>query len=253
MFNWLKKRRRKKILEQHPIADGEWQDTVAQLPLLQDLTPAQLAELRAMTTWFIHEKDFYGGGDMDVIRPVQLIIAAQSCLPVLSLGYQWLEGWYSVYVYPGAFKTRQSWRNHMGLVQEDKRVLAGAAHQRGGMVLSWHNVAEDVADPSDGDNVIIHEIAHKLDMRNGPADGYPALHQGMSRSVWAKVMQEAFEQLQKQAKRGRPKIDPYGATEPAEFFAVTSEYYFENPQKLRDAFPEVYAQLHQFYRGPKAA
>lgn len=253
MFQWLKKRRRKKILEQHPIADGEWADTVAALPLLEQLTPAQLAELRAMTTWFVHEKDFYGGGDMEVIRPVQLLIAAQSCLPVLFIGYDWLDGWYSIYVYPGAFQTRQSWRNHMGLVEDDKRVLAGAAHQKGGMVLSWNNVTHDVADPDDGDNVIIHEIAHKIDMRNGPADGYPALHKGMSRGRWAKVMQGGFDELKKQARRGRPRIDPYGATEPAEFFAVTSEYYFENPETLRREFPDVFAQLHQFYRSPLAA
>ena len=136
MFNWWKKRRRNKILAQHPIAEGEWQDTVAQLPLLQQLSPAQLAELRAMTTWFLHDKDFYGGGDMDVVRPMQLLISAQSCLPALTIGYEWLEGWYSIFVFPGAFSNRQSWRNHMGLVEDEKRVLAGAAHQKGGMVLS---------------------------------------------------------------------------------------------------------------------
>ncbi len=253
MFNWWKKRRRNKILAQHPIAEGEWQDTVAQLPLLQQLSPAQLAELRAMTTWFLHDKDFYGGGDMDVVRPMQLLISAQSCLPALTIGYEWLEGWYSIFVFPGAFSNRQSWRNHMGLVEDEKRVLAGAAHQKGGMVLSWNNVTHDVADADDGDNVIIHEIAHKIDMRNGPADGYPALHKGMSRRRWAKVMQAGFDELKDQARRGRPRIDPYGATEPAEFFAVTSEYYFENPKKLREAFPKVFDQLHQFYRSPLAA
>ncbi|MEM7704005.1 MAG: M90 family metallopeptidase [Pseudomonadota bacterium] len=253
MFRWWKNRRRQKILREHPIAEGEWADTVAALPLLQQLEPAQLAELRAMATWFMHEKDFYGGGDMDVVRPVELLIAAQSCLPVLNIGYEWLEGWYSVFVFPGAFRSRQSWRNHMGLVDDDKRVLAGVAYQKGGMVLSWNNVTHDVADPDDGNNVIIHEIAHKIDMRNGPADGYPALHKGMSRGKWADVMQKAFEDLNKQARRGRPRIDPYGATEPAEFFAVTSEYYFENPDRLKDAYPDVYSQLHQFYRGTAAA
>ncbi|MEM9182155.1 MAG: zinc-dependent peptidase, partial [Pseudomonadota bacterium] len=106
MFRWWINRRRQKILREHPIAEGEWADTVAALPLLQQLEPAQLAELRAMATWFMHEKDFYGGGDMDVVRPVQLIIAAQSCLPVLNIGYDWLEGWYSVFVFPGAFRSR---------------------------------------------------------------------------------------------------------------------------------------------------
>ncbi|MEM9533210.1 MAG: M90 family metallopeptidase [Pseudomonadota bacterium] len=254
MFAWWKNRRRKKILRDHPIAEGEWADTLAQLPLIRTLDAARQAELRALATWFMHDKDFYGGGDMDVVRPVQLVIAAQSCLPVLHMGYDWLEGWYSVYVYPGAFRTRQSWRNRDGLVEEDKRVLAGAAHQRGGMVLSWNNVTEDVADADDGNNVVIHEIAHKIDMRNGPADGYPPLHRGMSARRWADVMQRAFDELNEQTRRGRPRIDPYAATEPAEFFAVTSEYYFEAPETLKRVFPDVHQQLGLFYQGgPKAA
>ena len=97
--------------------------------------------------------------------------------------------------------------------------------------------------------MIIHEIAHKLDMRNGHADGYPPLRRGMSHGDWSSAMREAYDHLNRRVRRGDPDIDPYAATEPAEFFAVTSEYYFEAPQTLQRVYPEVYRQLHRFYRG----
>ncbi len=248
MLKLFRRWRRRKTLNEQPIDDVDWQYTLTRVPLLALLDLERQAQVRAMTTWFVNEKDFYPAGGIELDSTKRLIIAAQACLPIVNLGYEWFDGWYSVYVYPGLFRTRRNTRDANGLVSEDRRTLSGEAHSHGGIVLSWDDIEDDIAHAGDGENVIIHEIAHKLDMRNGEADGYPPLHKGMRSRDWANAMQAAFDDLNTKAERGNPPIDPYGATNPAEFFAVTSEYYFERPQRLREVYPDVHLQLHQFYR-----
>ena len=216
--------------------------------LLQSLPEAQRTELRKLVDLFLNDKDFYGAAGLEVERRMAAVIAAQACLPVLNLGYRWLSGWHSIYVYPGQFRTRRTYRDHNGLEYEDQRALAGEAQHTGGLVFSWQDIEEDLAYPDDGANVIIHEIAHKLDMQNGDADGYPPLHRGMASDPWASAMQSAYDDLGRQLDAGvEPEIDPYAATDPAEFFAVMSEYYFETPGHLAETYPAVFEQLQAFY------
>ncbi len=249
LLNWLEKRRRRRLLERRPIGEARWRATVAKLPLLQRLDPERQARLRAHATWFLNDKDIYGAAGLELDESMRLSIAAQACLPVLELGYEWLYGWYSIYVYPGEFRTRRSHYNRDGLVEQDHRVLAGEAQHQGGLVLSWADIEEDAVFGEEGQNVVIHEIAHKLDMRNGEADGYPPLRPGMDPRAWERAMRAAFEDLRDQDRRGVASIDPYAASEPAEFFAVTSEYYFAAPALLKAAYPAVYRQLDEFYLG----
>nr|XP_061812036.1 protein MtfA-like [Nerophis lumbriciformis] len=248
MLKFLRRWRRRRILKDKPVSEADWQAAVARLPLIAGLDLERQARIRAMATWFLDEKDFYPSGGIELTEPKRLIIAAQACMPVVDLGYHWLDGWYSIYVYPGLFRTRRATRNTQGLVSEDTRTLSGEASSQGGIVLSWDDIEDDIAHGGDGESVIIHEIAHKLDMRNGPADGYPPLHRHMRSRDWAGAMQSAFDDLKERASRREAPIDPYGATNPAEFFAVSSEYYFERPQALRRAYPDVFQQLVQFYR-----
>ncbi len=248
LLTWIENRRRRRILERRPIPEAAWRG-VRGMPLLAGLGAEQEARLRAQATWFLNDKDFYGAAGLLVSDEMRLTIAVQACLPVLGLGYDWLDGWYSIYVYPGEFRTRRSHVNHDGLVEEDLRILAGEAQHQGGLVLSWADVEEDLEYGHEGQNVIIHEIAHKLDMRNGDADGFPPLHSGMEARAWERAMREAFQDLEAQERRGTAPIDPYAASEPAEFFAVTSEYFFAAPSLLKAPYPDVYAQLERFYRG----
>ena len=137
----------------------------------------------------------------------------------------------------------------VGLVSKQARSLSGESWLRGPVILSWDDVAADLSATHRADNVVVHEFAHKLDMRNGRANGMPPLHADMLRTRWTEVFAEAFEHLQRRlAHHHRSVISAYAATDPAEFFAVASESFFTNPEALDHEFPLVYQQLGLFYR-----
>jgi Mlc titration factor MtfA (ptsG expression regulator) len=134
-----------------------------------------------------------------------------------------------------------------GIHHEWEEVLSGESWELGPVVLSWADV--EVSGMGDGYNVVIHEMAHKLDMRNGDADGFPPLHRNMRTSVWTRDFSDAFQHLQQNVERGvEPPLDHYAGETPAEFFAVSSEYFFEQPWVLWEEYPRVYEQLRQFYQ-----
>lgn len=209
----------------------------------------ELASLKAMTAWFLAEKRFYGAADLTVDDDMTLAVAVQACIPVLHIGFDALDRWTTVILYPGEFRTRHSHEDEFGLVTESDEDLAGEAWLGGPLVLSWTDVAAAIEYPFDGENVVFHEIAHKLDMLNGDANGHPPLHPGMNPDSWARDMQSAFDALGAAVEREEETaIDPYAATDPAEFFAVTSEYFFEAPDTLKQAMPRVYRHLQELYR-----
>ena len=175
-------------------------------------------------------------------------VAAQACLLVLKLGLDYYDGWVEIILYPGAFRVQRDTVNAIGLVSPQTQILSGESWSRGPVILSWEEVASELSGAQPGHNVVVHEFAHKLDVLNGSANGMPPLHLGMVRQQWAAALSEAFGLLQHQlAHHHHPGINPYGATAPAEFFAVTSEYFFTYPHHLRQQFPKVYSQLALFY------
>jgi len=249
MFEFIRRWRRRRILEDHPVEEGLWQRSLVAVPQAAALPPARQAALKDLVSLFLEQKDFYGADGFDLNPDRCARIAIQACIPALGLGYDALEGWYTIIVYPGQFRTGRAYRDEHGLVEDDQRVLSGEAHHQGGIVLSWDDVEEDIAYGNDGSNVVIHEIAHKMDMLNGDADGYPPLHADMDRRAWAEVMHSAFDELNARLDaRRHTRIDPYAATEPAEFFAVMSEVFFETPSVLRQEYEAVYEQFVKFYR-----
>ena len=174
----------------------------------------------------------------------------QACLPILKLGLDWYSGWVGLVVYPGDFIIPRQVMDGAGVVHEFDDQVMGEAWHGGPVLISWFDDPDDTR----GVNVVIHEFAHKLDMRSGDADGMPPLHEGMSRRHWATAMGAAFEDFQRRVDGGEDTlIDPYAAELPSEFFAVTSEVFFEDPLLLRQEYPEVYRQLALFYRQDPAA
>jgi len=171
-------------------------------------------------------------------------IAAQACLPILELGLDWYSGFTGIVVYPGDFRVQRTEVDEHGVVHEWDDELAGEAMPGGPVVLSWDATAHDSEI-----NVVIHEFAHKLDMRNGAADGLPPLHPGMSAAAWTAAFREAYQGFCDALERGKDTwLDPYAAEHPSEFFAVLSEAFFERPAETRRRYPDVYEQLKLFYK-----
>ncbi|MCP4430539.1 MAG: zinc-dependent peptidase, partial [Gammaproteobacteria bacterium] len=180
-------------------------------------------------------------------QPITLVVAPHACLPVLNLALEGYDGWVSVIVYPSGFAPERVIRDEYGVEHHVKSNLAGVAWHRGPVILAWDETSH--AGVIDGHNLVIHEFAHKLDMQNGEANGFPPLHRGMDSKVWAGVFSAGFEDLQDKCNTGKDiGIDCYAASSPAEFFAVLSEVFFEKPDVLKRHYDEVYEQLRQYYR-----
>jgi len=234
-MGWLTDWRRRRVLRKHRIDDALW-------PRLPFLPPAQ--KLKDLALLFLAEKQFTGAHGLEVTDAMRLSIAAQACLPILELGLDWYSGWTGVVVYPGDFRVRRTEVDEDGVVHEWDDELAGEAMPGGPVVLSWDAAAHDPLM-----NVVIHEFAHKLDMLDGLADGRPPLHAGMDGRAWQKAFADAFDGFSDALERGRDTwLDPYAAEHPAEFFAVISEAFFEDPRETRRRYPDVYDQLKLFYR-----
>ncbi|MGJ0486388.1 MAG: zinc-dependent peptidase [Methylomicrobium sp.] len=246
-MNWFKRARLHYILHRYPINYLTWQTAAENIAALQGLSPIEKARLREMATLFLYEKDLIGVQGLDLTETMRISIAALACLPVLGLGFGCLKGWSEVIVYPAGFRVSRKQTDEAGVVHHLEQSLSGEAWSHGPLIVSWDDVERDLQGTSLR-NVVIHEIAHKLDMLNGPADGYPPLHYGMPIATWSTAFSSAYEQLIRQVDHHRAGIDPYAAASPAEFFAVVSEYFFCRPEILHSQFAAVYEQLSLYYR-----
>lgn len=248
-LNWFKRRLTARRLRKSRIPELRWRDTIAHSSLLQQLSHNEQHRLRELASRFLQIKTFSGAGGLNVTDLMQDLIAAQACLLILELDMSYFDGWQEIIIYPQAFIVRRDVTDSVGLVREVRQVLGGEAWGRGPVILSWSDIEPEMASPHYGSNVILHEFAHKLDMLNGEANGMPPLHTSMQRETWTQVFEQAYEKLNTQlSSYHHAEIDPYAAENPAEFFAVTTECFFEAPQHLHHAYGDVYAQLRQFYR-----
>jgi Mlc titration factor MtfA (ptsG expression regulator) len=242
--------RRQRILARHPVAAATWNEVLRCLPLLDGLTPDDLQRLQARAVLFLHNKHLTALPGVELQHSDRLLLAVQAELPLLHLGdFDWYQGFHEIVLYPDDFVSPQRHRDASGVVHEWDGAHSGEAWQQGPVILAWPGV--QASGGWDGYNLVIHELAHKLDMLGGSANGLPPLHSNMRISDWAEAMQSAFDSLNAQLDadpQAETAIDPYAAEDPAEFFAVTSEYFFSAPDLLAEAFPAVYAQLALFYR-----
>lgn len=254
MIAWL---RRRFAAETEPadIPDDAWRDLLASSRLFARLDDAERERLRALAARFLARKRFSAAGGHVLDDAQRLAIATLASLPVLHLDARWLDGWREVIVYPGEFRVKREHHDELsGVVTEGDDELIGEAWERGPLILSWADVATDLAQPFDGFNVVVHEIAHKLDMLEGAADGVPRLPPQLSRREWIAAMQSAYDALCRAVEGGRDTlIDPYATESADEFFAVVSELHFSDPALLRRAAPKVAALLARYYDGLERA
>lgn len=227
-------------MHRHEIPHALWLESTENLPVFYGLTPVEKAHLRELATLFLHEKNIVGAHEFSMTDVMRVNIASQACLPILKLGLNCLSGWTDVIVYSGAFRVSRDSVDSAGVVHQQERILSGECWSRGPLILSWADVEQDQRESHFGRNVIIHEIAHKLDALNGSSNGYPPLHYQMSVPEWTAALTAAYDGLIEHLDhRQYVDINPYAATSPAEFFAVISEYFFCYPEVLQTHYPSV--------------
>lgn len=244
--NW----QRQRILKRAQLSPDLWRATLADLSLLQGLDAVAEQRLKELVILFLHEKTFVARQGLEIDEVVRLTIAMQACLPILNLGLDYYRDWSSIVVYPSGFVSPREYLDDVGVAHRYHGPLVGEAWDLGPLVLSWH----DVLCNGKGFNVIIHECAHKLDMLNGVANGFPPLHDDMENDWWSQIFSTVYQQFRRQVEDGsETPLDPYAAESPEEFFAVMSEAFFEIPQQLQLSYPGIYRQLQKFYRQDPAA
>jgi Mlc titration factor MtfA (ptsG expression regulator) len=224
------------------------------VPYVRLLSPAEREQLEGDVQVFLAEKHFEGCGGLVMTDEIRVTIAAQACLLLLNRSTDYYPGLRAILVYPSGYVAHSASRQPDGTVIEGPQHRSGESWLRGAVVLSWDDVRRGAADPFDGRNLVLHEFAHQLDGESGANEGAPALGEPARYAAWARVLGREYEQLIADLERRMPTlIDGYGATAPAEFFAVVTEAFFERPRALRRRHPELYGQLRSFYRQDPAA
>ena len=235
------------------IPDALWRLTLAQYPFLASRPIADQARLRTSTAQFLAQKEFSGATGLVVTDEMAVAIAAQGCLPVLNLGLKLYDDFKGIVVHPGAMLARRSDIDAAGVHHFYKEELTGEAMEGGPITLSWQDVAASSEHQARGYNVVIHEFVHKIDMRDGTPNGCPPLPTRVSKVAWQSTMQAAYCSFQQQVVMAErfgaepPWLDAYGATSPAEFFAVACEAYFVNPNRFELEFQSLKTLFDAFF------
>ena len=249
VFGFLTNRRRAQLrAEPFP---PEWRAILERgLPIFRYLPASDQQELIGHIQVFLAEKHFEGCGGLELTDEIRLLIAAQASLLLLHRDTDYYPQLKSILVYPTGYAVPRS--DHVGghVWEEGDDHFLGHTQQRlGALVLSWDSAKAGALDPTDGDNLVFHEFAHQLDYEDDLTDGTPMLRTREDYRAWARVMKDEFERLREVEEHvGGTVLDTYGATNPAEFFAVITEAFFEKPHALRDRHPTLYAELMKFYR-----
>lgn len=247
VFAWFAEHRRAELREQ-PFPET-WlaylEKNVGHYPYLSE---SEQAILRDDLRILIKEKTWEGGGGLELTEEMQVTIAAEASLLLLGLDHEYYPNVESIVVYPRDYVAPARSRDPSGVVDEYGSTRLGEAWDNGPVLISWSDARSDSRNPTDGHNVVLHEFAHKLDMRDGAADGVPKLADDAQYDTWAEVMSAEYQELVRQTEKGHKSLlDSYGATNAAEFFAVATECFFEKSVLMEERHPRLYSVLRDFY------
>jgi len=236
------------------IPDALWALTLARLPFLLRRSAADLAELRRLSSLFLHHKEFHGAGGLQIDDAMAVCIAAQACLPVLHFGLAPYNSFVGIVVHPDEVKARRSVTDDDGVVHEYDEFITGEAMAGGPVMLSWRDVAESGESADWGYNVVIHEFAHVLDMGDGLSDGVPPLPGVAERAAWIAIIDADYARFCSAVDAGQHTVlDAYGASGVDEFFAVATEAFFATPNEMRAEHPDLYGLLARYFEQDPAA
>lgn len=245
LFFYRSWRRNRELQEPFP---ASWQrELAARVPLYRALDAGRRRDLEQRVQLFLAEKTFYGCDGFTVNDAVKITIAGHACLLILARAYSDFDDIRSILVYPDAYHATGT-ESDGYVVSETSEIRAGEASTHGQVVLAWTECEEAASNPDSPHNVILHEFAHQLDYLDGSADGAPPLSGEQARR-WQNTMTDAYEHLLNTLEHhDQPWLDPYGASEPAEFFAVLTEAFFQTPDSLKASQPAVFGALKDYYR-----
>ena len=252
MFDFFKRWKRRAILDR-PFPP-EWDAIIEKnVALFHTLTPEEQSELRKLVACFIEEKPMEGARGLEIDDEKRVTIAAQACFLLLHRDTDIYPKLDAIVVYPSAYKTKKKESLGSGVAIEGEQDRLGESWTQGVVVLAWDAVRAGTQTANDGRNVVLHEFAHQLDQEDGTADGAPDLDREQ-RKGWAEILGAEYEDLREHVHVGeRADIDEYGATNPAEFFAVVTELFFERGAELKRTHPELYEQFRAFYKQDTAS
>ena len=244
---WTERQRRRLRAQPFP---AEWRRILQRrVPYVRAMPVDLQLQLKQHMLVFLAEKAFLGCDGLEITDEIRVTVAAQACLLLLNRPGTYYPGLRQILVYPGSFVVHRVQTDAAGVHHHEPRALSGESWSEGQVILSWHDTLEGAANPSDGQNVTIHEFAHQLDQEKGIANGAPLLGRSAHYARWSQVLGAEFTALQQRANQGTASLfSDYGATNPAEFFAVISEVFFEQPQRMADEHPALYQELSQFYQ-----
>ncbi len=242
-------RRRRGRIERDPFPP-QWRGVLRRrVPYFRRLPPDLQLQLKKHIQVFLAEKAFLGCDGLVVTDEMRVTIAAHACLLILNRRTDYFPNLRQILVYPGAFIVDRVRTDATGVLQEQRQVLSGESWTQGQVILSWEDVVAGASIVDDGRNVVIHEFAHQLDQESGHANGAPMLARRDHYRRWSRVLSDEFVRLQDRARAGQATLlSHYGATDPAEFFAVASEVFFEQPESLAAEHPALYRELGRYYR-----
>jgi len=229
---------------------ADW-DRALSLPLFAGFGDEDYKHLQTLALQLLADKTFTPVADAQPTGAEIAGIAVRAALPILKLGVSWYQGWHEVVLYPAQFIHDAEEMDEHGIVHAMHHVRSGEAWAGGPLILSLDDLKG--SGRGEGYDVVIHEFAHKLDMANGKGgggvNGLPPLHGDMRVEDWAAAFNPAYEDIRRRIDAGEAtEIDPYAGESPAECFAVLTEYFFDLPEALIEAYPAVYEQMRRFYR-----
>ncbi|MGS0681808.1 M90 family metallopeptidase [Shewanella sp. 125m-7] len=246
--SWRARRRRQRV-NQQPFPH-EWRDILKRrIPFFRVLPADLQLQLKKHIQVFIAEKHFVGCDGLKINDDIRVTVAAQACLLLLNRQTDFYPRLKEILIYPSAFIVENQQQHGAGVVSAQRRVLSGESWQHGRVILSWQTTKHDAAIPDDGSNVVIHEFAHQLDQEDGQANGAPILKNIADYASWSEVLLQEYQTLVSASEHGEYSLfSYYGATNPAEFFAVVSEVFFEQPHEVINQHPALYQELSSFYQ-----
>lgn len=247
MFGLIKRWRRKRVMARE--FPREWEAILNEnVQLYPRLSGDDRAELKRHILVFLDEKHFEGCGGLEITDEIRVTVAGNACLLQLHRKPDYFPELVTILVYPEAFVVRHTEVDEHGFEMQDLMENAGESWDGGNVILAWNSAKHGALDPRDGLNVVLHEFAHQLDSTHGPGDGAPPMPRAQARE-WARVFQAEYDKLCEEVDAGRDTVlDDYAATNPAEFFAVAVETFFEKPTQMKEHHPELYAQLQGYFQ-----